>query len=389
MTTNCRPRHYTSRTVALCLAFFLLCAAWIPHASAADPGAVRTSGSLPVNGTVVIRSGLAWLNESSPVFRKVCVVLARELKARGLTVVSVTPSKLLPMPETTLPPKKNAVPERPSARNDAAGSEAAQKAGELAHKGKLPQLKLRGYSIPEKDSDLPPQVVAIAPPDVTRGLFARSQVQGRPEVTSFAVPGRLPEELAADAEIAEYAVIVTFAAVRASAARQEGDALFPGGPPGVAVAAATVQGVGRLGFGTSTPSSSGKSAYGTPGGFVRGYESPAGPNDPWHRDYDFYQRDYQFKHGPEPQYAKPPKDFAPTSRTAPRQALPPVRFDSGRIAAHGWYLLLLDGFNLVPMREGKKPERIWWAASRLPAEDESLETALPKLARAVFAVAGQ
>lgn len=388
MTAVCH-RHSTAGRIRRAVLAGIVVLLFCTPCAAADRDLVWVSGPLPPKGSIVIRSGLAWLDESSAAFNRVRTVLEKELKSMGFTIVPVSPSKREPMPETKLPPKERAVaPARQAGGKAAPEDAAALKAEELGKSGKLPQLKLRGYTVPAKDADLPPNVTAITPPDVTRALFARSQQMGRPEVRSFSIPGRMPEELAADAARADYAVLVKFAMVRVMAAAPDTNQIFPGGLPGVAVAAVGggVQGVGRLGFGApSSPSSSGQSTYGTPGGYVRGYENPSGSGDFWHRDYDFYQRDYQLKHGPEPQYATPPKGFTPYRGLSPAPSPPPAGTRASLVSAQGWHLLLLDCFSLAPMRLGKEAEHVWRAASRAPAGETRLEDALPKLTRAVFA----
>ncbi|MDR3073198.1 MAG: hypothetical protein LBV01_00560, partial [Deltaproteobacteria bacterium] len=248
------------------------------------PAAAFASGALPRSGRVVLRSGLEWLDEAAPVFQKFAADFGRELTARGLSLVAVKPSALSAMPETPMPrrnseaggvdaPKARPNPARVSGVNDA---EAALKASELGHAGRLPKLALRGYSAPSQDADLPETVKAVSSPDVTRALFALSQQRGNPAVNSFAIPGRLPAEIKGDAGIADYAVIVRFASVRLWAGRE--DKPFPG-PPGVLVAALGVGGSGSLGFGPpASPSARGNGAYGTQGGYMRGYEGSA-PND--------------------------------------------------------------------------------------------------------------
>ncbi|MDL2209193.1 hypothetical protein LJC26_00090 [Desulfovibrio sp. OttesenSCG-928-O18] len=355
------------------------------HAAGSPKIVVTQAGALPKSGRVVIRSGLAWLDESAPAFQRLAADFSRELTARGLTMVAVAPSALEAMPKTPLPtsPKTQAppLPSRPQAKGNASGDlEAEGKALELGRSGKLPKLTLRGYATPSKDADLPQSVKSVAPPDVTKALYARSQEVGHPVVNSFAIPGRMPKELAADAEIADYAVIIRFASVRAWAAAPDGSHF---GPPGVLVAASSIRGSGSLGFGPpASPSASGQSTYGTPGGYVRGYEG-ASPNDFWHRDNDFYQRDYMFKHGPQPNYATPPSGLSPSRDVPPGAAPLPGRGHGPSIA--GWQLLLLDAYDLAPMRTGKKPKHIWQASVRRPEDEKKLADALPEMARAVFA----
>lgn len=384
-----RRRHLffgAPRRAALLALLLVLCAA--RPAGAAETTALA-SGVLPKTGTVVIRSGLAWLDENSLLFRVAGAALEKELAARGLSVVAVSPGKPEPLPQTPLPPQKRFPPPSPTSARDKAvsGSQAARKAEELGKEGKLPQLRLRGYTLPERDEDLPPNVKSVSPPDAARALFARSQQADAPVTTSFSIPGRIPEELKADAQIANYALIVRFATVRSLGSAPSND-MFLHGHFGVLVAASSIQGVGRLGFGApAAPSPPGRSSYGTPGGYVRGYESPSGIGDFWGRDRDFFQRDYQFKHGPEPSRATPPKDFSPSRRAT--SGAPSSSLGRAAFATRGWNLLLLDGFDLAPTRKGKTPEQIWHAAARTLDDEEDLKTALPKLVRAAIAAAGK
>lgn len=349
---------------------------------AATETSVWQSGALPKQGRVVLRSGLAWLDETHPVFQKLAADFSRQLTAYGLTVVSVAPSKILPMPETPMPQGSSA---REQQRNlpggeDAQSAAAEAKAAELGRDGKLPKLTLRRYTAPKKDADLPTSVKDITPPDVTRALYARSQITGNPVVDSFSIPGRIPEELTADARVADYAVVIRFATVRgrASAPPRTFHALS-----GTLLAAARVTGSAPLGFGApAPPAPPGRSTYGTPGGYLRGYEGPY-PNDFWHRDKDFYQRDYMFKHGTPPNHATPPANLSPGRSLPPGTA--PLPGDRRGLAFARWQVLMLDAFALAPVRDGKNPEPVWQAIVRKPEDGDSLEKALPHMARAVFA----
>ena len=345
-------------------------------------------GEFPRHGRVVIRSGMAWLDENAPVFSRMASALATELRARGLTVVNVKASSLDPMPKTPLPNKQTAAKNsrKPIVLSGPSEEEAARKARELAKSGQLPKLKLRAYETPTRDSDLSESVRNITAPDVTRALYARSQQLGRPVVSSFAIPGRMPKELTNDAKIADYAIVIRIAAVQSLAAVPE---TLPFGP-GTLVAATSIGGSGALGFGQpaqGTPP--GQSTYGTPGGYARGYEGFA-PNDFWHRDSDFRQRDYQFKHGPPPNYATPPSGLS-GSKTGTQQRGFGVGNIPGRahVSSIGWHLVLMDGFDLTPVLKGGKPAQIWQAKISRPGEPEELANALPKMVQAVFAAKPQ
>lgn len=403
-------------------ALTLACAALLlsaPHAVAAHAPAdtlVERSGTLPAQGRAVIRSGMAWMDETAPIFQKISTEFAKELTGRGLAVIQASASALEPMPKTPLPNKQAArdVPARrqaaPSEPGAAEGA-AAQKAQELGKDGKLPPLKLRTYMTADKDKDLPESVRAIAAPDVTRALYARSQQAGKPVVQSFAIPGRLPGELSDDAKKADYAFIIRFAAVRAWAESPAGE--YPEAPgnlwaealdlareargrddspfgPGVPVAASTIGGTARLGIGEPAQAAPpGQNTYGTPGGYARGYEGSS-RNDTWHRDSDFYQRDYQFKHGPQPQHATPPSGLSGsvTGKGPVQQrgfGATPLPGRSHGASFIGWHLLILECFDLAPAREGKKPVRVWQATVRSPGGGDDFGATLPKMVRAAFA----
>lgn len=379
------PGRTLRALICLCTVLF-----FYPAYAADDNTHIDQSGTLPRQGRVVFRSGLAWMDETAPVFQKLQTALGKELAARGLSLVAVKPSALEPMPKTPMPNKQSArsVPNlhQPEQSKGVAENNAAQKAQELGQAGQLPKLKLRTYATPNSDKDLPDSVRAVTAPDVTRALYARSQQAGKPVVQSFAIPGRLPKELAGDAKIADYAIVIRFAAVRAWASAPESNPRPYG--PGVLVAATTIGGTSRLGVGSSAaPSPPGQNTYGTPGGYVRGYEGSA-PGDVWHRDSDFYQRDYQFKHGPQPQYATPPKGLSDSVTSKGRQrefGATPLPGREHGASVVGWHLLLMDCFDLAPMRNGQKPVQVWQAAIRAPGDTDDLPTSLPKMIRAIFA----
>lgn len=381
--TRVRARRIPWLTLLSLLA--LLAAFPATACAAPDDALIRTSGTLPRHGRVVIRSGLAWMDENAALFHSLSLTLRRELSARGMTVIDRPASALEPMPQTPFPDKGDAASADPllSVKNkDVTGDQGANKAAELGKDGKLPQLKLRGYGTPDKDKDLPASVRAVTSPDVTRALFARSQRQGLPVTRSFTIPGRLPKELTQDAAVADFAVIARFASVRAWAAAPGGGTPFGSMLPGVLVAAA-VKGVGALGYGTPAEPAPPGNSYGTPGGYVRGYEGSS-PNDFWNRDSDFFQRDYQFKHGPQPRYATPPSDFRQTP------GLPPVGTGGAAPASvasglNEWHFLILDCFDLAPIRSGKEPKPVWRGTARKPGDVESLAKTLPELAQRLTA----
>ena len=84
----------------------------------------------------------------------------------------------------------------------------------------------------------------------------------------------------------------------------------------------TIQGVGRLGYGAPAPAAP-RPGFAAPGDFERGYTGSAPGSDPWNRDADFGARNYQARHGPQPQYATPPQIGTDGAREpAPLPTLP-------------------------------------------------------------------
>lgn len=85
------------------------------------------------------------------------------------------------------------------------------------------------------------------------------------------------------------------------------------------MAAGAIRGVGTMGYGSSTPGAPPRSSFGnSPNDYRRGYEgnSPY-PGDPWGREADFKARNYETRHGPQPQLATPPASPSPTPAPAP------------------------------------------------------------------------
>ena len=354
--------------------------------------AVARKGSLPESGRVTLRSGLAWMDEKTMAFMAVEKELGPLLTKQGLSLVSVAPTALAPMPKTPLPQDADALAApgmvQTGSQQKAEDAEAQRKAAELAREGKLPQLKLRGYSTPKRDAELPQSVRSIAAPDVTTALFALSQQKGLPVLRNGSgIPGRLPAELQnADPKVADYAIVVRFAAIQPmgmSGMLQRLPAFAE--QHGVLVAA--VGGVGALGVGPpAAPSSTGRTNYGTPRGYVRGYEGSS-PSDIWNRDSDFFTRDYKLKNSPPSPVATPPGGFSDSPGGAQRSA--PRSTYRGTVSRAGWYVLEMDCYDLAPAREGKAPQRVWQAAVEQAEIPQGLIAALPQMVQAIFANQGE
>ena len=170
---------------------------------------VSYTGTLPHTGRVVIRSGLAWVAEDTPLFALVARALGDVLTERGLTVVATPPSRLAPYPpgmeafrNRPVPPN----PGRPPRIMSLHEASMRMKAMQLAREGRLPKTSFGGT---KRD-------VGERPSPLTGGAllrFALSQEKGLPELRGrITIPGRLPEELAAsDAGLASYAVTLAYA----------------------------------------------------------------------------------------------------------------------------------------------------------------------------------
>jgi hypothetical protein len=341
-------------------------------------------GELPSSGRVIIRSGLAWMDERAPLFVQLEQAMIPLLEQRGLTVAPAPASALQPMPQTLMDPAIAQAPIGSPGRPDpnAGDQDAAKaKAAELAQSGALPKARMERYDAPVRDADLPASVRAVVPMDPSVALFAISQRQGVPLMRrGGAIPGRLPKEMSAtDPALADYVMVARFAVVRPMSARSSRhDAGM--------TAAGTVAGVASLGYGSpgsATWSASGGSSYGaSPLDYARGYEAGS-PRDPWNRQYDMRARDYTWRNAPL-STAPPPADGYGTlggagSEGSAREL--PLAFRSLPGSGTMGFALELECYSLAPVREGKAPVRVWKSAVRQRADSPNLEAALPDMAR--------
>lgn len=424
------------------------------------PATVVQQGQLPPSGALILRSGLEWTDERSPAFQTLRSGLVPLLAARGFTLIQGPPSRLAPLPRH-FPQEERAAaasrsgaapkgdppaiavrpmpdPEKASGSPLAGDEQTRARVAELSAQGKLRPLRLSSYSIPEKDADLPGSVMAVTPVDSRAVLFALSQKRDFPLLwRAGAIPGRLPKEMgASDPALAEYALVIRFAALRAPSENSPAVAAAgntPLGPhggslSGFVTAAGPVRGVGALGPSAPAPSAPPRSAYGgTPGDYARGYEgmSPV-PRDFWHRETDFNDRNYTSRHTPPPAYATPPQppvtggsgpvirpydpilpkpplpgDVGPLGIPRPPQSVPdqpggnttgtgggpasemdepevPSRLEAG-VPVQG-YLLEMDCYSLAPARTGGSPALIWNCRARHEAIPAGLQGALPIMA---------
>ncbi len=205
-----------------------------------DPQLLRVTGTLPAQGRVVIRSGLAWMDEDSPRFALLARELGQGLAARGLSVADAPLSVLEPLPKGSTELRDAPVPEigrrgrrqRPMSMQEAV---ARMQAMQLAREGKLPQTRfaaatdvLAGVPVagnrtaapiapapaPKRQNVQPNGSVAqpvLAGAELAR--FALSQEQGVPELRGqVSIPARVPLELRiTDPAIADYALVARFA----------------------------------------------------------------------------------------------------------------------------------------------------------------------------------
>ena len=371
--------------LAFCL-LFVLPAALGGCAAKRDQSrpAVIRHGQLPSSGTVVLRSGLEWTNENSPLFQSVRASLTPALTARGLQVAQNRISSSSPrhpsrnldrnaaLPEGETEKTAQAESKKENAARALSGTDLITAAGPVggpvstsggeqrgepapaASAGEtFRPLRLEHYTLPVHDADLPGSVMAVRPPDLEAVLFAASQRRGYPVLLNQVdrIPGRLPKEMySIDPLLAKYTLIIRFAALRSPLTATVAQAKTP---PASAVtlaqaklspasaasfdsfvtAAGPVRGVGSLGYGSSTPGNPPRPVYGgTPGDYARGYEgmSPY-PRDIWHRESDFNDPSYRRRHSPPPAYASPPHAavkpdntpiIAPYDPTLPKAPLP-------------------------------------------------------------------
>ncbi len=343
------------------------------------PTHVERGGGLPASGRVVVRSGLAWMNEQSPLFVSLKSSLIPLLQRRGLTVVEAPPSTLLPMPGPRDPgPAAEAqvgAPARPSA---AAGEQAAADAAARTSPGK--PLRLPAYTVPSSDAKLPASVLSVVPVDPMEILFARSQADGMPLLRRGGrIPGRVPAEMTGvDPGLADYTLVVRVTMVRPQSARLGGGsvALGSGGSAGVG-------GVSTLGYGAAAPSAPPRPVYGgTPQDYARGYEGAA-PNDPWHRETDMLARDYMTKYGPQPQYATPPgvPGQGGVARSggggADRDVSGDPIFLSALAGGVTGFALEMECYDLRKISGRERPAPIWRAVVQRRADQAGLPAALP------------
>ena len=378
-------------------AFFLPALLLVPALSACAakelPVHTQQGGALPSSGRVVIRSGLAWMNEQSPLFGSVKASLTPLLQQRGLTVVEAAPSTLRPMPGPRDTGAAADTPElgAPARAHADAGDQASADAAAKQTPGK--PLKLPPYTIPGSDAKLPPSVLAVEPVDPIEILFARSQADGMPLLRRGGrIPGRIPPEmLTVDPALADYTLVVRVTLVSPQGSYLSGSLDTRGM---VAAAGGGIGGVPGMGYGSPAPASPPPSSYGgTPGDYGRGYEY-GNPNDTWHRESDFRARDYMTKHGQPPQYASPPS-VPGRGDTGAAGALPgvspgldadydPIFLNNVPGGVTG-FALEMECYDLRNLPASGRPTPIWTATVQRRADQAGLPAALPGMLQKALA----
>ena len=349
------------------------------------PVHTQQGGALPSSGRIVVRSGLAWMNEQSPLFGSVKASLTPLLQQRGLTVVEAPPSTLRPMPGPRDPGAAADTPElgAPARARADAGDQASADTAAKQTPGK--PLKLPPYTIPGSDAKLPPSVLAVEPVDPIEILFARSQADGMPLLRRGGrMPGRIPPEmLTVDPTLADYTLVVRVTMVSPQGSRLSSSLNTRGM---VAAAGGGIGGVPGMGYGSPGSSSPPPSSYGgTPGDYGRGYEY-GNPNDTWHRESDFRARDYTTKHGQPPQYASPPS-VPGRGNTGAAGVLPsatpdldadydPIFITNVPGGVTG-FALELECYDLRNLPASGRPTPIWTATVQRRADQAGLPAALP------------
>ena len=457
-------RVFARSSSRLVLAGVLVALAACAAKQTRTPATVSQQGQLPASGTVILRSGLEWTDERSPLFQDLRSALIPLLAAKGLKEVQGPLSRPAPLPRHFSPDDKRqaSLPENDAKQSgNRAKPASAAKQGpvpgasaeppflsateeqnrarieELSAQGKLRPLRLARYDVPEQDAGLPASVMAVTPIDARAVLFAASQKRDFPLLPQAGpIPGRLPSEVSAtDPALADYALVIRFAALQSPAtgttrmahAETGGAASGDASLDGFVTAAGPVRGVGALGATPPAPSSPPRPAYGgTPGDYARGYEgmSPT-PGDPWHRESDFLDRNYTTRHGSPPAYASPPQPpvgggggrvIEPYDPILPKPPLPgdsdpparvrpvapgstPSKTNQGGGGQSSWdaddssaiieagvavqgYLLEMDCYALLPAGQGQAPLRVWNCRAQRGIDPAGLKAALPLMAAA-------
>ena len=223
--------------VAVC-ALGLSAPAGAMPAQGQNPQIVARSGALPQHGRLIIRSGLAWMDETSLLFASLSRELSQDLTAKGFDIVETSPSRLEKLPPGTEGVRNAKVPELPGGggrRGQRAMSvpEAVTRmnAMHLAREGRLPRLtpaKAPSTARNEQETGILLMGVPLTKPELIR--FALTQEAGYPALRGHAdIPGRLPHELReTDPDNADYALVVKFAMLWPAAQQKEKNALVAG-----------------------------------------------------------------------------------------------------------------------------------------------------------------
>jgi len=201
-----------------------------------DPQIVSHHGALPRQGRLIIRSGLAWMDETSPLFAFLAHNLSQALTEKGFSIIATSPSRRENLPLGTEEVRNAHMPALPG------GGRGRQRimsmpeaivrmhAMQLSREGRLPRLPavkapaaLHPVQAAPDEKGLP-----LTKPELIR--FALTQETGQPALHGQAdIPGRLPHELwETDADKAEYALVVKFAMLWPAAEQKARSAIVAG-----------------------------------------------------------------------------------------------------------------------------------------------------------------
>jgi hypothetical protein len=205
---------------------------------------VARNGTLPKYGRLIIRSGLAWMDETSQLFVLLTRELTQVLTAQGFDVIATSPSRLEKLPSGTEEMRNVKVPAAPGG-----GGRRGQRvmsvpeaitrmnAMHLAREGRLPRLSHANAASTARptqavrsgeEAGVLVMGVPLTKPELIR--FALTQEAGHPALRGHAdIPGRLPHELwETDPDKADYALVVKFAMLWPSAQQKDKSAIVAG-----------------------------------------------------------------------------------------------------------------------------------------------------------------
>ena len=229
--------------VAVCTLALSTPASAIP-AQNQNPQIVSHSGTLPKHGRLIIRSGLAWMDETAPLFVFLIRALSQNLTAKGFNITATSPSKLEKLPLGTEEVRNAKVPElsggggrRGQRVLSVPEAVARMNAMHLSREGRLPRLSPAKVTSPlpaahaarnEQETKGRLVGVPLTNPELIR--FALTQEAGHPALRGHSdIPGRLPHELwETDSDKADYVLVVKFAMLWPAAQQKTKNAIVAG-----------------------------------------------------------------------------------------------------------------------------------------------------------------